>query len=335
MIPRRPVIAFAMPESVRERVFPAPLMRDYGAVGEVAGHVTEFTSTEAREILRDVEVLVTGWGAPRLDSVLLDAAPRLDAILHAAGTVKPYLAPEVIERGVRVSSAAAANAVPVAEYAVAMIVLAGKRVLPIARRYRDVRADFDIEAAFPGMGNYGQRVGIVGASKIGRIVIDMLKAYTFEVVVYDPYLTDAEAAALGVVSVPLDELLQTSDVVSVHAPSLPSTRDLLDARGIGLMRRGATLLNTARGEIVDQDALTRRVVAGELFAILDVTVPWILEPDHPLYASEHALLTPHIAGALGSELGRLSGSMLDELRRIAGGEPLAHEIEPDLLAITA
>jgi phosphoglycerate dehydrogenase-like enzyme len=329
------VIAFAMPESVRERVFPARLMREYETVGEVAGHVTEFESAAARAILDDVEVLVTGWGAPRLDSVLLGAAPRLKAILHAAGTVKPYLSPEVIDHGVRVSSAAAANAVPVAEYAVAMIVLAGKRVLPIAHRYRELRDDFDVEAGFPELGNFGQRIGIIGASKIGRIVIDMLNAYTFDVVVHDPYLTDVEAADLGVTSVSLDELLRTSDVVSVHAPSLPSTRDLVDARGIGLMRRGATLLNTARGEIIDQEALTRRVVAGELFAILDVTVPWILEPDHPLYASEHALLTPHIAGSLGTELGRLSGSMLEELRRIARGEPLAHEIAPDLLAITA
>jgi phosphoglycerate dehydrogenase-like enzyme len=332
---RRPVIAFAMTDSVRERVFPEALMREYEAVADVAGSLTEFDSAQARTILADVEVLVTGWGAPRLDAALLDAAPRLEAVLHAAGTVKPHLSPEVLERGVRVSSAAAANAVPVAEYAVAMIVLAGKRVLPIARRYSGLQDDFDVEASFPGMGNYGQRIGIVGASKIGRIVIDMLGSYAFEVVVHDPYLTDAEAAELGVTAVALDELLRTSDVVSVHAPSLPSTQNLIDARGIGLMPTGTTLVNTARGEIIDQDALTRRVVAGELFAILDVTVPWILEADHPLYTSENALLTPHIAGSLGAELRRLSAAMLDELRRIVRGEPLAHEIEPDLLAITA
>lgn len=335
MSARRPVIAFAMAASVRERVFPEVLMGEFEAAADVAGFVTEFASAEARAILADVEVLVTGWGAPRLDAVLLDAAPRLVTVLHAAGTVKPYLTPELLARGVRVSSAAAANAVPVAEYTVAMIVLAGKRVLPIARRYRELQDDFDVEATFPGMGNFGQRIGIVGASKIGRIVIDMLKPYSFEVVVHDPYLTEGEAADLGVAAVSLDELLRTSDVVSVHAPSLPSTRNLLDARGIDLMPTGATLVNTARGEIIDQDALTRRVVAGELFAILDVTVPWILEADHPLYTAENVLLTPHIAGSLGVELGRLSGAMLDELRRIARGEPLAHEIEPELLAITA
>ena len=89
------------------------------------------------------------------------------------------------------------------------------------------------------------------------------------------------------------------------------------------------------GQVADQAALTRRVVDGELFAILDVTVPWILEKEHPLYTAENALLTPHIAGSLGAELGRLSAAMLDELRRFAAGEPLIHEIDAELLAITA
>lgn len=332
---RRPRIAFAMGASVRARVFPEERIREFAQVADIAGHLTEYGTDAARAVLADVEVLVTGWGAPRVDAAVLDAAPRLEAILHAAGSVKGYLGPEVIDRGIAVSTAAAVNAVPVAEYTVAMIVLAGKRVLPIAARYHAERREFDVEEAFPGMGNYGQRVGIVGASKIGRIVIEMLRGYAYEVVVYDPYLSAAEAEDLGVMSVPLDELLSTSDVVSVHAPSLPSTLNLIDERGIGLMRTGATLVNTARGELIDQDALTRRVVSRELFTILDVTVPWVLEPEHPLYRSDHALLTPHIAGSYGTELGRLSGAMLDELRRVAAGEPLAYQVEAGLLAITA
>lgn len=335
MSARRPTIAFAMPESVRTRVFSEERMQEFEAQARVAGLLTEFDSPRARAVLADVEVLITGWGAPRIDTAVLDASPRLEAVLHAAGTVKPYIDPAVLDRGVQVSSAASANAVPVAEYAVAMIVLAGKRVLPIARRYRLAQDEFDIEAAFPDLGNYGHRVGIVGASTIGRIVIEMLKAYSFDVVVFDPFLSPADARELGVAPVSLDELLRTSDVVSVHAPSLPSTRNMIDEDGIASMARGATLVNTARGELIDQDALTRRVVAGELFAILDVTVPWTLEPGHPLYAADHALLTPHIAGSLGSELGRLSAAMLDELRRFTRGEPLRHAIEPRLLAITA
>lgn len=332
---RRPRIAFAMPAATVRRFFPEGRMADFAEIADIAGVIDECESPAAQRMLSDVEVLVTGWGTPPIDGRVLDDAPRLELILHAAGSVKAFLAPEVLDRGIRVSTAAAANAVPVAEYTVAMIVLAGKRVLPIAARYRALRADIDAEVEFPGLGNYGRRIGIVGASKIGRLVIGMLRSYEFDVVVHDPFLSADEAAALGVRAVPLDELLATSDVVSVHAPSLPTTQNLIDARGIASMRGGATLVNTARGELIDQDALTRRVVDGELFAILDVTVPWVLASDHPLYSAENALLTPHIAGSLGTELERLADTALGELRRHAHGEPLAHEIEPALLAITA
>lgn len=328
-------VALAMRDSVLPRMYPAERIAELEQLADVTGVLTEFDSPTARAVLADVDVLITGWGAPIVDLDVVDAAPRLRAVLHSAGTVKPYIGEGVLERGILVSSAAAANAVPVAEYSVAMIVLAGKRVLPLAARYRSVRQDLEAEAVAPGLGNYRTTVGIIGASKIGRLVIGMLQAYSFEVIVYDPYLGDDDAAALGVTAVGLDELLSTSDVVSVHAPSLPSTHDLVDRRGIGLMRRGSTLINTARGEIVDQDALTERVIAGELYAILDVTVPWILEPEHPLYSSENALLTPHIAGSQGNELGRMTDSVLEELRRLGDGRPLAHGIDQAALAITA
>ncbi|WP_243648430.1 hydroxyacid dehydrogenase [Agromyces fucosus] len=328
-------VAFAMAPDVRERVFPAARIARIEEIAEVVGFLSEFDSDASRRVLSEADVLVTGWGAPFIDAAVLDAAPRLTAVLHSAGTIKPFLSDDVLERGIRVSTAASANAVPVAEYTAAMIVLANKKVLPIAARYLALREEFDVEAAFPGMGNYDKRIGIVGASKIGRKVIELLRVYELDVVVYDPYLSEDDAEGLGVEAVGLDELLSTSDVVSVHAPSLPATHGLIDARGIGLMRAGATLLNTARGEIIDQEALTERVLAGELFAILDVSTPWVLAADHPLYGHEHVLLTPHVAGSLGVELGRLADVVHDELQRLVDGRDLAHEVEADRLSITA
>jgi len=328
-------IAFAMAESVRPRMYPAERVAEFAQVADVAGFLHEFGSDAARRTLADVDVLITGWGAPGIDADVLAAAPRLEAILHSAGSVKPYLTEDVLARGIRVSSAAVANAIPVAEYTVAMIVLANKAVLPAAARYRALQDDVQPDSDFPDMGNYRKRVGIVGASTIGRKVIELLRSYSLEVVVYDPFLTVVDAADLGVTSVELDELLATSDVVSVHAPSLPTTDNMIDARRIALMRHGATLINTARGEIIDQDALTARVVDHELYAVLDVTVPEVLPPGHPLYTSDRVLLTPHIAGSLGTELGRLTGSVLDELRRLTAGDPLAHELARERFAITA
>ena len=188
-------VAFAMTPEVRERIFPDARIARIEEIAEVLGFLSEFESDAARRVLAEADVLVTGWGAPLVDREVLDAAPRLTAILHSAGTIKPFLSDEVLERGIRVSTAASANAVPVAEYTAAMIVLANKKVLPIAARYLALREEFDVEAAFPGMGNYAKRIGIVGASKIGRKVIELLRAYALDVVVYDPFLSQIGRAS--------------------------------------------------------------------------------------------------------------------------------------------
>lgn len=327
-------VVFAMAPDALRRIFPDSRRVRIAEIADVRGVVSEFGSDAARTALAEADVLITGWGSPFVDLEVLRAAPRLTAILHSGGTIKPFVSDAVLAR-VDVSTAAAANAVPVAEYTAAMIVLANKKVLPIAARYRRLREEFDVEGAFDGIGNFDKRVGIVGASKIGRIVIELLRAYDLEVVVHDPFLSASDAAELGVRAIELDDLLATSDVVSVHAPSLEATRNLIDARRIGLMRHGTTLVNTARGEIIDQAALTDRIVAEELFAILDVTTPWILERGHPLYRHENVILTPHIAGSVGTELHRLADVVVEELGRVAAGSTLAHPIALDRMSITA
>ncbi|BAS12493.1 D-3-phosphoglycerate dehydrogenase [Arthrobacter sp. Hiyo8] len=172
------------------------------------------------------------------------------------------------------------------------------------------------------MGNYRKRVGIIGASKIGRHVIRLLAPYELDVVVADPYLDAAEAAAIGVELVTLDELVASSDVVSLHAPSLPSTKNLIDAGRIEGLRPGATFINTSRGDLVDQGALLARVERGDIYAVLDVTTPWVLPADSGFYAHPNVLLTPHIAGSLGNELERMAASTVQEALRLSRAPPL-------------
>jgi phosphoglycerate dehydrogenase-like enzyme len=126
--------------------------------------------------------------------------------------------------------------------------------------------------------------------------------------------------------VPLDDLMAAADVVTVHAPSLPSTRHLLDARRLALMRDGATLVNTARGALVDHAALIAELRTGRLSAVLDVTEPEPLPPDSPLFDLPNVVLTPHIAGALGTEVRRLGDAAVAEVARYAAGEPFAHPL---------
>ncbi|MGF0116940.1 hydroxyacid dehydrogenase [Promicromonospora sp. Marseille-Q5078] len=288
----------------------------------------------AADGLGDVEVLLTGWGAPRLDDDLLRRAPRLRAVVHAAGSVKPIVSPAVWERGVHVSSAAAANARPVAEYTLAMVLLAGKRVLEAADSYAARRSLEGWTPAGP-LGNHGLTVGVVGASRIGRQVIRLLEPFDVEVLLHDPWVDAAGARALGATSATLDDLAHASDVVTVHAPDLPETYRMIGAPRLGLMRDGATLVNTARGRLVDTPALTREVVSGRLRAVLDVTDPEPLPADHPLFDAPGALLTPHVAGSLGNELRRLGDLAVDEVERLAAGVPLEHEVRPEQLGTTA
>jgi phosphoglycerate dehydrogenase-like enzyme len=255
-------------------------------------------------------------------------APRLRLFAYAAGTVKWQITDAVWERDVLVTSAAAANALPVAEYALAMILLANKGVLLFRERLRDPEARVPVDLR--RVGNVGSRVGIVGASHVGRRVIELLRPFDLEVAVYDPYLSAIEAAALGVELVAdLDELCAQVDVLSLHAPDIPPTRGMIGAPQLARMPDGATVLNTARPALVDQDALLAELRTGRLAAILDVADPDPLPAGHELLTLPNVFVTPHVAGSIGREVFRMSELAVQEVERYARGEPPLHPVRAD------
>jgi len=291
--------------------------------------VPGFDDPRAAPHLEAVEVLVTGWGCPLLDEAALRRMPRLGAVFHAAGTVKNHVTPACFERGVRVTSAAWANGIPVAEFTVAAIVLANKRAFRLARRYEDLRAGRLWFREVPPLGNLGRTVGIVGASRIGRMVLERLRGFDFRLLVHDPYLDAAAARELGAEPAALDDLLRRSDVVTLHAPALPETRHMIDRRRLGLLGDGAVLVNTARGALVDHEALAEELVSGRIDAVIDTTEPEILPADSPLWGLPNLFLTPHIAGSQGAETRRMMDLALDELERFVSGLPLQHEVRAE------
>jgi phosphoglycerate dehydrogenase-like enzyme len=333
----RPRVELAMAPDLPGRLFPLAVADRLAAVADVdfGAPLTEFASADALARLGRTRILLTGWGSPLIDEAVLAHAGRLEAVVHAAGTVKAHLGPAVFARGVQVSSAAAANALPVAEYTVAMILLAGKAVPALAHEYRHRRDRIDLIAEFPGIGNFGRTVGIVGASKIGRRVLELLAPFDLDLLLSDPYVDEATAASLGVRLVELDEVLARADVVSLHAPAVAETRHMVNAARLAAMRDGATLINTARGSLVDQDALVAELRRGRISAVLDVTEPEITMADSPLWDLPNVVLTPHVAGALGNELVRLGSDAVDEALRVIGGEPLRHPVDSAVLSITA
>ncbi|MER5849557.1 hydroxyacid dehydrogenase [Streptomyces sp. NPDC002012] len=333
----RPRAAVAMKPDAAAALLDA---RSLAALGEVCDLaplpvLDDFSTDRARAVLADVEVLVTGWGCPPLDGAALDAAPHLRAVVHTAGTIRGHITEACWERGIEVSSAAAANALPVAEYTVAMILLSGKRVLERARDYRTERRRDNSLATSTEVGNYGRTVGILSASLIGRRVIELLRPYDLPVLLHDPYVSEAEAAALGVRPVGLGELFARSDVVSVHTPLLPATRGLVSRELLTSMRPDSVLINTSRGAVVDQDALVDVLRQDTIRAILDVTEPDTLPATHPLWECDNVTITPHLAGSQGNEWGRLVDLAVGEAGRWAAGDGFAHPVRRERLAFLA
>lgn len=319
-VSNRPLTVLAMAPDLPTRLF-TPRSRE--RFEQIARVRIEHTLQEYGDALAQAEVLFTCWGAPRVDAAVLDAAPKLRAVVHSAGSVKGILDPVVWERGLVVSSAADANAVPVAEYAVAMIVLAGKNAFVASRQYAGSGKRPPVD---DGVGNFGRTVGLVGASRVGRRTLERLRAYDFGLLISDPFLVPDEAARLGAELVPLEELCRRSQIVSLHAPAVSSTRHLIGRAQLALMPDGATLINTARGWILDHDALLDELRSGRLNAVLDVSEPEPMPADSPFFRLPNVVMTPHLAGAQGLEVRRLGESAIEEVRRYAAGEPFAHSV---------
>lgn len=327
----RPFLVFALDPAHLPGLFPAGLMRRLGELArfEPDTCVRDFADAghdERRaEALARAEVLITGWGCPPIDGAALARMPRLRAVLHAAGSVRRLISDEAWERGLLVTSAAQANAQPVAEFTLAAVLFAAKNAFAAREGYRAGHAYLTPDQT-AGVGAYGRRLGVIGASRVGRRVLELVRPLDLDVAVSDPYLDPERAAALGARLLPLDDLLAGSDIVSLHAPDLPATRHLLDRRRLALIPDGGFFINTARGALVDEQALTEELAAGRIGAVLDVTAVEPLPAESPLYRLPNVFLTPHIAGSLGNELARMGAAAVAELERYRAGAPPLHPV---------
>lgn len=277
-------------------------------------------------------ILLTGWGSGPIPADLI--TPELRAVFHLGGSVRGIFPQETLPADLIVVSARNANAVPVAEYALACIILAAKRAAQFADRLRR-GTDYWSGALRANAGLFGARIGIVGLSATARHLLQLLRSFDVDVAVADPTRPDHEIRVTGARPLPLDALVEWCDILSLHAPSLPTTRGMIDAHRLATLRDGASVINTARGDLIDTAALTAQCAAGRLTAYLDVTDPEPLTPDSPLPGLEHAFVTPHIAGAMGSDVHRMTTFVLNELRTVIETGASAHDLghtDPSLLA---
>lgn len=264
--------------------------------------------------LADAEAVLAGaslWPAERMDG-----GPHIKVISRTGIGYDTVDLAGATARGIVVCNAPDSPTVSTAEHTMALLLHATKSLSANQRRLRG--HDGDYYAANEGIELAGKTLGVIGHGRIGTRVVRAARALEMVTIACDPYI---DPAAHDVELVSLDELLERSDVVSVHCPLTDETRELFDADTFARMRRGSAFINAARGGIVDQEALVDALDSGHVaFAGLDVTVPEPLPTDHPLQGRDNVIITPHIASA--TDLGRrrmYTHAVENVLRCLAGG----------------
>jgi phosphoglycerate dehydrogenase-like enzyme len=306
------------------------------AFGDVTYHDSEtnLTSDELAARVPGFDAVLSSWGTPRFTAEVLDAADQLKIVAHTAGSIKNMLPRPVFEQGIVVTHAASAIAGAVADLSLALTMLLLRRVHLNDRLLRD--SDWGAARDLPlGREIAGTRVGVVGAGYTGRWFIRLLRAVEAEVWVYDPYLSEETAMALGVKRTELNTLFAECPVVSVQAPATEETYHMIGAEQLRLLQDGACFVNTARSRVIDYDALLAELQTGRIEAALDVFDGEPLPEDNPFRKLGNVVLTPHIAGASVQARHRQGQWMLEELQRFFRGEPLRYQVTADMLETMA
>jgi phosphoglycerate dehydrogenase-like enzyme len=309
---------FVLHTSAYERIYGPQERHEVEQIIDVyAPPQTAQSVKEDPSVLAEADVILSGWGMAPMDEAFLDAAPSLKAVFYGAGSIRGFATDAAWDRGILITSAYAANAIPTAEFALAQILLSLKRGWFYARA---VRRDGRYPKKDPVPGAYESTVGLISLGMIGGYVAKLLQAFDVNVLAYTS--SEEKAQKLGAERGSLEEIFRRSDVVSLHTPWIKETEGMIAGEHLAMMKPNATFINTARGAVVREDemieVLQRR---PDLFAILDVTYPEPPEPGSPLYTLPNVVLTPHIAGSLDNECRRMGKYAVTELRRYLNGEP--------------
>lgn len=291
---------------------------------------------KAPDAFCDTEYIFSTWGMPQLTAEEIKKYfPSLKCVFYAAGTVQ-YFARPFLECGIRVFSAWAANAVPVAEYTLSQILLANKGFFKTCLLQSRGNTALSDKLKPEYRGNYGCSVGIIGAGMIGSMVAELLKGYKLSVKVFDPFLSDERARELNVEKCGLRELFASCQTVSNHLANNAQTKGMLGYELFSSMPPYATFINTGRGAQVIEDELVRALSERpDLTAVLDVTEPEPPKQGHAFYSLDNCFLTPHIAGSIGDEVCRMAEYMAEEYSRFISGGKCLYEVTPKMLETMA
>lgn len=301
-------------------------------VNPIASLPEEITREFMMEALKDADVAVTCWRTPSFTDEMLAQLPRLRLVAHAAGAVKNLVPPSFWRSGRRIFSNAPIIAEDVAQTTLALILTSLKQLWQLNALTAEGKWTGGESGAFTTRRLDGLNVGLVGASLVGREVVKILKPFRCNILMSDPYLSPLEAEDMGVKRMALDEMIAASDVLSLHAPANEDCRHLLNARNLPLLKDGALLINTARGMLIDEEALIKELQTGRITACLDVTDPEPPAADSPLRTLPNVILMPHMAGGHTVNGRRMMGrNVITEIYNFLIKGKLQTEVHGDML----
>ena len=316
----------------KNAVFPTFFTDENIALIESLGDVVwnnssvQLSVEEIAERISDCDIYVTGWGSPRLDEQILDAAPKLRLLVHLCGTVVPFVSEAMWRRGIRVISGNDFFAESVAEGTIGYMLTALRDIPKYSLRLKDGKTWKT--SADTNCGLLGKTVGIVSYGAIARHLVRMLEPFRVNIKVYDIKPLPAEhKEKYGLREASLEEIFSSCDIVSLHTPLNDATHHLIGRELLSLLPEGALFINTSRGAIVDQAALEDELKTGRFRALLDVYEKEPLPEDSALYGFDNVILMPHMAGPTVDLRRDITRTLLLEASGfLKNGEPLVHEI---------
>lgn len=286
-------------------------------------HTQHFTPEEFRDALEDVDVCICGWGVPKFDAFVLEKAHRLKVIAYTAGSVSRVITNTVYEKGIHVLSGNEAFAICVAEGTVGYMIAALRDLRGNARLMQENGWKPTI---FRNRTLLEKTVGIIGYGSISKYLLDMLKPFRVNILLYSNHTSPEEAQRLGVKKATLEEIFSVCDIVTLHCASSPATYHMVDHRLLELMKPGALLVNTSRGNIIDEQALVAHLKTGQISAALDVFEKEPLSMDSPLRHMDNVYLQPHLGGPTMDYRRAAARLVLEDVRRFQLGQPMENEI---------
>lgn len=275
------------------------------------------------DALENIDVLVCGWGTPKLTDEVLSKANRLKLVAYVAGSVANVVSEAMYSREIRIVCGNEAFARSVAEASLAYM-LCALRYIPYYNSQMQ-NGLWKTEASY-GRALNDQTIGIIGYGAISKYLLDLLRPFNVKILLYSGHMTQEQAGNLGVQKASLEEIFSTCKVISVHTARSAKNYHMIDERLLRMMQDEAVLVNTARGDIIDEEALIRVAREGKLRAILDVFEEEPLPANSGLRGMDNLILMPHCGGPTIDKRCDAARLVLDDILRLQQGVPLQNEI---------